>query len=120
MTVVSIPRGTSREIDIPVRDEDGNPFDLANGKAVFWVGTSSCKTEGQIIIELAPSITVSGSGADALYTVNVVLGVTDTDQPVRYSYYYECRVWDESDNEYVIAADRFEITPSITVDAAKP
>lgn len=111
-------KGTSRLIEIPVRDEAGNPFDMTGGRAVFWVGESICRTEGVVVIE-KNSPTVSETAG--LWSVIVPILPVDTETlPSRSSYYYECRVWDLSDNEYVVAADRFEITPSITVDAPTP
>lgn len=120
MTIlVAMAKGTSRLVNIEVRDENGNPFDMTNGRAVFWVGKSPRSTGDDVIImKDAPSITVDGSG---VWTVGVTINPVDTEScPSRASYYCECRVWDQFDNEYVIIGGGFEIDPSLTLPAAKP
>lgn len=116
-------KGTSRLIKIPVHDGDGNNFDLTNGKAVFWVGKSVCSTGTDVIIEKSSAasggITITQDGT--LFTVEIVLDPADTeDEPSRASYFCECRVWDQSNNEYVVAAGAFEIDPSLTLPAPEP
>lgn len=117
--LVAMAKGTSRLVDIPVRDENGNNFDMTGGRAVFWVGTSQCASEGTIVIQKDnPSIS---QDVDGLWTVTVSILPADTEALAsRASYFCECRVWDQTDNEYVIAAGRFEIDPSITVTAPTP
>lgn len=117
--LVEMRRGTSRQINIAVRDEAGNPFDMTGGRAIFWVGTSYCSSKGEIVIQKdSPTIT---EDTDGLWTVGVSIEPDDTnDLPPRASYYCECRVWDQFDQEYVIAAGLFEIDPSITYTAPTP
>lgn len=119
MTTIAMAKGTSRLIEIPVRDENGNPFDMTGGRAVFWVGKSVCsKGSDVVIVKDSPSIT---EDVDGLWTVTVPILPADTeDLPSRASYFYECRVWDQANNEYVIVAALFEIDPSLTVPAATP
>ena len=117
--LVAMRRGTSRLINIPVRDEDGNPFDMTGGRAIFWVGTSFCASSGEIVIQ--KDSPVIAQDADGLWTITVSIEPDDTnDLPPRASYYCECRVWDAQNEEYVVAAGQFEIDPSITYTALTP
>lgn len=113
-------KGTSRQIDIPVTDEDGNNFDMIDGKAVFWVGTSVCASGEDVkIMKDAPTITKND--ITGLWTISVTILPADTENlRARASYYCECRVWDQFENEYVILAGLFEIDPSLTVTAVEP
>lgn len=119
MTDIVVAAGTSREIDVPVVDGDGAPFFMGGGKSVFWVGKDPTSTGDDVIIILdANAIDVDGVG---LWTVKFLLDPEDTqDKPRWASYYWECRVWDVDDNEYVIANGRFEIAESLTADAPEP
>ena len=112
-------KGTSRLINIEVLDENGNAFDMTGGRAVFWVGKSVCSTGADIVImKDAPAIAQNGSG---VWVVSVSMLPGDTENlPSRASYFCECRVWDQADNEYVILAGGFEIDPSLTLPAATP
>lgn len=112
-------RGTSRLIDIPVRDEAGNPFDMTAGRAVFWVGKAVDSVGSDVVITKdSPAITEDGNG---LWTVQVPILPADTEElPARASYYFECRVWDQANNEYVVAGGQFELDPSLTLPAATP
>ena len=120
--LVALVKGTSRLVKIVIRDENGNNFDMTDGRAVFWVGKSVDATGDDIIIEKS-----SGSGitmeadTDGLWTASIVIVPEDSEnEPSRASYYCECRVWDQSNNEYVIAAGAFEIDSSLTLSAQEP
>lgn len=121
--LVAMAKGTSRLIKISVTDEDGNPFDMTGGNAVFWVGKCADSSGADIVIQKETGgggITLNGS-VGSVWTVEVVIAPVDTDDlPPRASYYCECRVWDQFDQEYVIAAGAFELDPSLTVSAAEP
>lgn len=123
LPLVVMAQGTSRLIKIAVRDENGNAFDLTGGQAVFWVGKSVSAAGEDVIITKK----TGGGGitlvedAENLWTVNITILPEDTeDEPSRCSYYCECRVWDQSGNEYVVASGAFELDPSLTVSAVEP
>lgn len=122
--LVALAKNTARLIKIPVRDQDGNAFDLTNGQAVFWVGKCPDSTDADVIIKKttpASGATIALDGATGLWTVSVTIDPADTaNEPSRASYYAECRVWDQFDNPYVVVAGAFEIDPSLTAPAAEP
>lgn len=120
--LVAMAKGTSRLIRISVTDEDGNPFNMTNGKAVFWVGKSACSTGSDIVLQKssADGILIT-EGTDGVWVVEITIEPGDTDAlPSRASYFCECRVWDQFTQEYVIAAGGFEIDKSLTVSAPAP
>lgn len=115
--VVSMRRGTSREIVIPVTDENGTPIDLTNATARWWVGKSVNSTGADIIIEK----TTGGGGGITITQVNgiwqlniaVLPADTETDQP-RLSYYHEAEVTDQASNVYVVASGTYQLLPALT------
>lgn len=115
--IVSMARGTSRQIVIPVTDDAGNPFDLTGGTAEWWVGQSISSTGDGVVIKKSTDpgggITISQSGS--LFSLNIVLDPPDTEQlPPRMSYYHEAKVVDAQGGVYVVASGTFELDPALT------
>jgi hypothetical protein len=110
--------GTSRLIEIPVRDENGDLIDLSGGRAVFWVGKAPTSTGSDVLIQ-KNGVVAEDPDTPGLWVVSVTLGPSDTENmPPRCSYYFECRVWDSSNNEYVAVSGQFDLDPSMTLPAA--
>lgn len=119
MTTIIMARGTSREIIVPVTDENGVPLDLTNGTARFWVGKSVNSTGADVWLRKDTAdntITITSDGATPpLFSLNIAVNPSDTEtvEP-RDSYYYEASVADQAGNEYVVAGDAFELKPSLS------
>jgi len=121
MTTVTMERGTSREVVIPVTDTAGNPLDLTNGSARFWIGKSVDSTGDDVVVRkdtgVGGGIVITESGG--LFTLNVDLAPDDTKNlEPRDSYYYESEVTDQNSNVYVIVGGVFELKPSLTAPPA--
>ena len=120
---VTMKRATSRQLIIPVTDENGQPFDLTNGNAAWWLGTSpAARTPPDVILKkdtqsIGGMQIVPPTPPGTLWSLSVFIQAADTRNAMpRSSYYHEASVVDRGFNVYVVAFGTFEILQSMTPD----
>lgn len=112
---VTMRRGTSREIIIPVTDENGTPLDLTNASARWWVGQSVDATGAEIIIEKSTADGIAITKVGTTWQLNIAVFPLDTEtQEPRLSYYHEAEVTDQAGSVYVVASGTFQLLPALT------
>jgi hypothetical protein len=119
---ISMRRGTTRIIRIPIIDEDGGPLALTNYKGIWWgVWKSDAHKENWASALISKS---KSGGEITLVNIDSVddgveFEINETDMAAHDllgDYYHEIKGQDASDYEDVLSCGDFIVSPSPTRD----
>ncbi len=106
-------RGDSRRIQIPIREEDGTPVDMAGGSARWWLGKSATAVGDKVVVKKAAGSGLSLSVDDDLWTAEIRLDPADTQALRPGDYYHELEVVDGAGAVSTVTVGTFTINQTM-------
>ncbi len=109
--------GDSATIRIKIEDETtGDPIDLQNATARWWMGRSSRAKDGSVYVKKStadPLEITLAEELDGFWYVTIFIGPEDTEDLSTGDFYHECEVQDAGGGVATVLYGTFTLQPTI-------